>query len=76
MAAEWRGSGGLTCSIDPHSRKKDHATMTTTGSPSLAPIYDSLIEEHGDVLAESRRVAEETAREADQALDWRDLRTH
>jgi hypothetical protein len=48
--------------------------MTTPGSPSPAPIYDSLIEEHGDVVAESRRVAEETAREADQALDWQDIR--
>jgi hypothetical protein len=48
--------------------------MSTTGSPSLVPIYDSLIEEHGDVVAEARRIAEETAREADQALDWRDLR--
>lgn len=50
--------------------------MSSTASPSLVPIYDSLIEEHGDVVAESRRVAEETAREANQALDWRELQAH
>lgn len=58
-----------------HICQKDLTTMTTPGDPSLAPIYDSLIEKHGDVVAESRRVAEETAREAHQALDWRDIRT-
>ncbi|MCX2968639.1 MULTISPECIES: hypothetical protein [Streptomyces] len=47
--------------------------MTSSGSPE-APIYDSLIEEHGDILAESRKVAEETQREAREAIDFSDVR--
>ncbi|MBD3932301.1 hypothetical protein IF129_12145 [Streptomyces chumphonensis] len=41
-----------------------------------APIYDSLIEEHGDVPAEVRAVAEKAQREVARALDWSDLGTH
>lgn len=39
-----------------------------------APIYAGLVEEHGDVPAEVRRVAEETLREADRAIDFSDVR--
>ncbi|GGO97917.1 hypothetical protein [Wenjunlia tyrosinilytica] len=35
-----------------------------------APIYDDLIEERGDVLAEARRVAEQTQREMGRLLDF------
>lgn len=35
---------------------------------SDAPIYDSLIAERGNVPADTRRVAQETLREADEAL--------
>lgn len=35
-----------------------------------APIYDSLIEERGDVPADVRRVAEETLRQLTRALDF------
>ncbi|MDQ0792280.1 hypothetical protein [Streptomyces sp. B1I3] len=35
-----------------------------------APIYAGLVEEQGDVPAEVRRVAEETLREVDRALDF------
>ncbi|ROQ59382.1 hypothetical protein EDD93_6776 [Streptomyces sp. 840.1] len=47
--------------------------MSFTDS-SEAPIYAGLVEEHGDVLAEVRRVAEETLREAGQAVDFSDVR--
>lgn len=40
-----------------------------------APIYAGLVEEHGDVLAEVRRVAEEVLREADRAIDFGAVRT-
>ena len=35
---------------------------------SDAPIYDTLIAERGNVPADTRRVAQETLREADEAL--------
>lgn len=41
---------------------------------SEAPIYARLVEEHGDVLAETRRVAEQTLREADRAIDFSGVR--
>lgn len=47
--------------------------MSFTDS-SEAPIYAGLVEEHGDVPAEVRRVAEETLREADRAIDFSDVR--
>lgn len=40
-----------------------------------APIYAGLVEEHGDVPAEVRRVAEEVLREADRAIDFGTVRT-
>ncbi len=40
-----------------------------------APIYAGLAEEHGDVPAEVRRVAEEVLREADRAIDFGTVRT-
>lgn len=43
--------------------------MTATENPE-APIYDSLIKEHGDVITEARNVAEETQREATERLDF------
>ncbi|WSC96503.1 hypothetical protein OG909_31670 [Streptomyces sp. NBC_01754] len=39
-----------------------------------APIYAGLVEEQGDVPAEVRRVAEETLREVDRALDFGTVR--
>lgn len=44
--------------------------MATMDKPE-APIYDSLIEEHGDVITEARNVAEETQREAATRLDFK-----
>jgi hypothetical protein len=41
---------------------------------SEAPIYAGLVDEHGDVLAEVRRVAEQTLREVERALDFSDVR--
>jgi hypothetical protein len=35
-----------------------------------APIYDSLIEERGDVLAQARKAAEDTRQTAAEALGW------
>ncbi|WP_443072140.1 hypothetical protein [Streptomyces sp. WMMC1477] len=53
-------------------------TMTRPAQPATgpAPIYDSLIAEHGDVPAETRAVAEKTQREVARALDWSDLGRH
>ncbi|MFD4693770.1 hypothetical protein [Streptomyces sp. NBC_00683] len=41
---------------------------------SDAPIYAGLVEEQGDVPAEVRRVAEQTLREVDRALDFSAVR--
>ncbi|MFC7983644.1 hypothetical protein [Streptomyces sp. NPDC057336] len=38
------------------------------------PIYDRMVKERGDVLAETRNVAEQTERQARKALDWSGLR--
>lgn len=37
-------------------------------------IYERLVRERGDVPAETRMVAEQTQRQAKQALDWSGLR--
>lgn len=47
-------------------------TSTHTSSPT--PIYEELVEEHGDILAEAREAAERSQQTASQALDWSDLR--
>ncbi|MEU6119105.1 hypothetical protein ABZ840_31770 [Streptomyces sp. NPDC047117] len=36
----------------------------------LTPIYDQLINEHGDVATEAREYAEKTEREANEVLDF------
>ncbi|UNT01398.1 hypothetical protein MMF93_18355 [Streptomyces tubbatahanensis] len=43
--------------------------MPADSSPA-SPIYNSLIEEHGDVLAEVRETAQALQQEAEQALDF------
>ncbi|RCG23568.1 hypothetical protein DTL70_12925 [Streptomyces diacarni] len=43
--------------------------MPADNSPA-SPIYNSLIEEHGDVLAEVRETAQALQQEAEQALDF------
>ncbi|MCK8678667.1 MULTISPECIES: hypothetical protein [Streptomyces] len=35
-----------------------------------SPIYDQLVEEQGDVLTETRKLAEQTQEQASQVLDW------
>lgn len=42
----------------------------TTAERADAPIYASLVEEHGDVLSEARRVAEQAARDVSEVLDF------
>ncbi|MEV3993726.1 hypothetical protein AB0J57_33035 [Streptomyces sp. NPDC049837] len=44
--------------------------MIPRHSPPGSPIYDQLVEEHGDVLNEARRLAEQTHREAERVLAW------
>ncbi|MCX4682064.1 hypothetical protein OG413_43570 [Streptomyces sp. NBC_01433] len=39
------------------------------------PIYGRMVKERGDVLAETRRVAEQTKQQARKALDWSGLRS-
>ncbi len=46
----------------------------TTAHSTGAPIYDSLVAERGNVPADTRRVAQEVLREADEAL--RVITTH
>ncbi|MFJ8871670.1 hypothetical protein ACIRD6_38800 [Streptomyces sp. NPDC102473] len=48
--------------------------MSTAGISEHPPIYDRLVRERGDVLAETRKVAEEARAQAQQALDWSRLR--
>jgi hypothetical protein len=59
--------------------------MTTHDRPRLAdehqdapeaPIFASLLREHGDVLTDVREAAQEVQQEAEQALDFSDLRFH
>ncbi|MFJ4702984.1 hypothetical protein ACIP5N_33020 [Streptomyces sp. NPDC088768] len=47
-------------------------TPQTTGRAEAVdvPIYAGLVEERGDVLAEARRTAEQTLREAGRSLDF------
>lgn len=47
---------------------------SATQSSSRTPIYEELVQEHGDVLAEVREVAERSQLTASKALDWSDLR--
>ncbi|MFZ3491774.1 hypothetical protein ACODT5_00785 [Streptomyces sp. 5.8] len=42
--------------------------------PEHPPIYDRLVKERGDVLAETRNAAEQAQLQARQALDWSGLR--
>ncbi|MFJ8752014.1 hypothetical protein ACIREO_22190 [Streptomyces sp. NPDC102441] len=42
--------------------------------PEHPPIYERLVKERGDVLAETRNAAEQTELQARQALDWSGLR--
>ncbi|MBQ0986413.1 hypothetical protein KBZ10_18225 [Streptomyces sp. F63] len=42
--------------------------MTTTAAHP--PIYQQLVNEQGDILADTRTAAEEILREAAEALDW------
>jgi hypothetical protein len=44
--------------------------MSTAEITEHPPIYERLIRERGDVLAETREVAEQMQRQARQALDW------
>lgn len=46
----------------------------TVEAPGHSPIYDRLVRERGDVLAETREVAEQAQIQAKQALDWSSLR--
>ena len=49
--------------------------MTTSTHPSShTPIYEELVEEQGDILAEARAAAEHSQLTASRALDWSDLR--
>ncbi len=54
--------------------KKDIPTMTTANTSGLAPIYDSMVAEHGDVPTETREAAEEIQREVAEVLDWNRFR--
>ncbi|WP_175407224.1 hypothetical protein [Streptomyces sp. TRM64462] len=44
--------------------------MTARPQSPASPIYDQLVEEHGDVLNEARRLAEITHQQADRMLSW------
>jgi hypothetical protein len=42
--------------------------------PEHPPIYERLVKERGDVLAETRRAAQQAQLQTRQALDWSGLR--
>lgn len=46
-------------------------TPTSAGNDHL-PVYESLVRERGDAVAEARVVAEETQRQVTQAMNWHD----
>ncbi|MFD7919343.1 hypothetical protein ACFV3R_08980 [Streptomyces sp. NPDC059740] len=48
--------------------------MSNSDAPSHPPIYDSLVQEHGDVLNETRRVAEQIRHEVDEVLNGQSRR--
>lgn len=37
------------------------------------PIYQGMVQDRGDVVAEARLLAEEIQRQAEKALDWSDV---
>ncbi|MFH8569152.1 hypothetical protein [Streptomyces sp. NPDC017993] len=49
--------------------------MSTAGGFEHPPIYDRLVRERGDIVAEAREVAEQMERHVRQAMgDWTELR--
>ncbi|MFD9540885.1 hypothetical protein [Streptomyces sp. NPDC060022] len=48
--------------------------MNTEETAEHPPIYDRLVQERGDVLAETRDIAAQTQAQAREALDWSGLR--
>lgn len=48
--------------------------MSTSQSTDHSPIYNRLVLERGDVLAETRAVAEQVLRQSQQDLDWSAVR--
>ncbi len=52
---------------DDPPRTKEHRVTARPHSPG-SPIYDQLVEEHGDVLNEARRLAEIAHQQADRVL--------
>lgn len=42
----------------------------TTAERADAPIYAGLVDEHGDVLTEARRVAEQAERDVSEVMDF------
>ncbi|WP_198944068.1 hypothetical protein [Streptomyces sp. CB03234] len=44
--------------------------MIPRHTPPGSPIYDQLVQEHGDVLNEARKLAERTHQEAERVLAW------
>lgn len=41
---------------------------------SNPPIYDQLLQKHGDVVTEAREAADQVRLSAESALDWRELK--
>ncbi|WP_328902823.1 hypothetical protein OHR86_25575 [Streptomyces sp. NBC_00441] len=48
--------------------------MNAEDTSEHPPIYDRLVRERGDVLAEAREVAAQMRAQAKEALDWSELR--
>ena len=44
--------------------------MSKTLADAESPIYQQLVHEHGDVVAEARAMADETRRTAGELLNW------
>ncbi|WP_274036496.1 hypothetical protein [Streptomyces sp. MMBL 11-1] len=48
--------------------------MSSEARAEDAPIYSRLVRERGDVLTETRNVADQVLRQARDALDWSGVR--
>jgi hypothetical protein len=51
-------------------------TSVNRSGATATPIYDSLINEQGDIPTEVRQVAERAKKDASEAVDWRDRDRH
>ncbi|GAA3091869.1 hypothetical protein GCM10010449_14510 [Streptomyces rectiviolaceus] len=57
--------------LNQYSHPNKEPLVMPANDAAQAPIYDTLVQEHGDVLATARKAAEETQQRAEAVLDFR-----